>query len=511
MRNGSSAASFALKQTRGRWWRPGVALTSLLILFPLFSNAQSQPNVEERIQKLSEAMNRVQMQIENSERELEEMREELASLKGVAHAPAAGEPARPEDSDASHLAAAVEELREKQSMQNTQLAVLQQTKVESSSKYPVSISGMILMTGFVNTRQVDSPSTPSVAQEGAGSTGATPRQTVVGIDVSGPHAFGARSHADLRLDFDGVAQAGGGYGAGYGIGLLHLRTSHAELEWEHTKAFFSFDRPLMSPYTPDSITAVAVPPLAWSGNLWVWAPQIGVSRDFGIGPALGLRMQSALIDSPNAPAQYSVSSNSSASAVSTSELSRWPGVESRLAFLNRQNESAAQLGVSGYFARHRTVAGTTFDSWAAAFDLSIPFSSHLELKGSFYRGQGLGGLGGGMYKNYLHRSRGGESYVQTLDDVGGWAQWKEKISSRLELNEAIGIDNVPAHQLRPYAYGSSGAYFDLARNRTFTANAVYSPNAYLLFSIEYRKIQTSSVNANTSSSDVIGIAAGYKF
>jgi len=155
--------------------------------------------------------------------------------------------------------------------------------------------------------------------------------------------------------------------------------------------------------------------------------------------------------------------------------------------------------------------GNAFDSWAGALDLRIPFSSRIELKGNFYRGQGLGGLGGGMYKNYLHRTIEGESYFQALDDVGGWAQWKEKINSRLELNEAFGLDNVPAHQLWPYAYGSSGAYFDLARNRTYTANAIYSPSAYLLFSLEYRKIQTSPVNAAGVSSDIIGIAAGYKF
>jgi len=82
-------------------------------------------------------------------------------------------------------------------------------------------------------------------------------------------------------------------------------------------------------------------------------------------------MQSALIDSANAPAQYSAASGTSISAVSTAELGRWPGVETRLALLNRQSESSIQLGVGGYFARRRTVVGRVFDSWAGALDLSI--------------------------------------------------------------------------------------------------------------------------------------------
>jgi len=266
MRYGTSATLCVLQRARGWIQVPGIILTSLLLLSSISLSAQSQPRLEEQIEKLNDAMNRVQAQIENSERELKELRSQLLSLEGSTRASVAADPPQTPDLNASHLAAAVEEMREKQSMQDTQLAVLEQTKVESASKYPVSISGMILMTGFVNTGQVDSPSTPSVALQGPGSTGATFRQTIVGIDASGPHAFGARSHADLRLDFDGIAQTTAGYGAGYGIGLLHLRTAHAELDWSRSRAFFAFDLPLINPYSPDSITAVAKSPLAWSGN-----------------------------------------------------------------------------------------------------------------------------------------------------------------------------------------------------------------------------------------------------
>jgi hypothetical protein len=102
-------------------------------------------------------------------------------------------------------------------------------------------------------------------------------------------------------------------------------------------------------------------------------------------------------------------------------------------------------------------------------------------------------------------------YFRVLDDSGGWVQWKQRTGERLEFNEAFGIDNVPAHQLRPYAAMTPVNFYNLARNRTFTGNVIYSPSAYLLFSLEYRRIASSYVTSPTLFSDVIGIGAGYKF
>jgi hypothetical protein len=141
----------------------------------------------------------------------------------------------------------------------------------------------------------------------------------------------------------------------------------------------------------------------------------------------------------------------------------------------------------------------------------LPVFSHLDFEGNVYRGQALGGLGGGAFKDYVYRENAGEAYLRTLDDMGGWVQAKQKVNERLEFNEAFGIDNVPAYQLLPFAIASSNSYYNLARNRTFTGNVIFKPSSYLLYSIEYRRIESSSVNAPTAASDVIGIAAGYRF
>jgi hypothetical protein len=53
--------------------------------------------------------------------------------------------------------------------------------------------------------------------------------------------------------------------------------------------------------------------------------------------------------------------------------------------------------------------------------------------------------------------------------------------------------------------------YNLARNRTVTGNIIYSPSAYLLFSLEYRRMLSSYVTAPTAVSDIIGLGAGYRF
>jgi hypothetical protein len=236
-----------------------------------------------------------------------------------------------------------------------------------------------------------------------------------------------------------------------------------------------------------------------------------VSEELPIHRSTSLQIQAALIDVGDPPGTNSNVVPLPLIAPTTSERSRWPGAEGHLSLLHPSAENAAHVGAGGFFASHRTAGSMTFNSWAATMDFQLPVFSHFELEGSAYRGQALGGLGAGAYKDFVYSVYNGETYFRTLDDMGGWMQAKEKISQRLEFNEALGIDNVPAYQIRPYAITGPTTYYDLTRNRTFTGNVIFRPSAYLLYSIEYRRIESSYVNSPTTWSDVIGFAAGYRF
>jgi len=494
--------------------------------FPLHAQTLTQQSIAQQVEQLSAAMARTESQVEESQRQLEIMRRQLATLQARMGLPGADATDSASESNAanaaSNLAAQVDALREQQGVQESQIATQDQAKVESESKYPVKVSGLILLNGFVNTQKVDIAATPTIAAGGPGSTGLSLWQTVLGLDARGPSLFGARSFADVRVDFDGGSYASTNSTGGYNgsLGMLRLRTAHATMEWQHTQAFFSLDRPIFSPYTPSSLTAIAIPALAWSGNLWSWNPQVGATHDFSLSSSLRLRAQTALIDVSDAPAvaggvapsvtAANLPADNTISSPSAAEQSRWPGVESRLALLGVE-ENAAQLGIGGYFAPHRILNGTRFDAWAGTLDYRQPLPARLELTASAYRGQSLGGLGGGGFKDYAYYFDGHDTYFRALDDMGGWAQLKERASERLEFNAAFGIDNVPAGQLRPYASPYSTPYQNLARNRTFGGNVIYSPSAYLLFSLEYRRLDSSPVNSPANGSNVIGVGAGYKF
>jgi hypothetical protein len=516
----------------GRW---GAMPLLVMILGPSlpFSRAQatSQEGLAQKVQQLTDAMAKTQAQLEQSQHDLNEMRQQLSALKrqmaqsggtttAVSDPPASLQEATSQGTSDS-TSAAIQDLREREAIAESQIATQEQSKVESESKYPVKITGMLLMNGFVNTSGVDLAATPSVAVGGSGNAGASVRQTVLGFDAHGPHLFGARSFGDLRVDFygsQGVSTPTTSYSGYYNTNyaLLRLRTAHAGLDWNQAQLYFALDRPIISPDTPTSLTAVAVPALAWSGNLWTWNPQVVVTQNLPTSSRVGVQLQAALIDPGDAPLTPPVPPGTTPTYVppNSSEESSKPGVEARVALVGSDREDGrSHVGAGGYFATHDSSLGRNFDSWAATLDARLPLVAHLELSGNFYRGAALGGLGGGAYKDFAYspNPNTGGFYFRPLDDVGGWAQLKEKASERLQFNAGFGMDNVFAGELRRYYVEGAPMIQNLARNRTVTGNVIYSPSAYLLFSLEYRHLISTPVEDSSAESNIIGVGAGYKF
>jgi hypothetical protein len=425
-----------------------------------------------------------------------------------AGAPAAAEPAiaNAGGTEAAPAApATVEEIQERQAIEESQIATHEVTKVETESKYPLKVSGLLLFNGFVNTKQVDVSASPAYALPGPGSTGLSLRQTVLGLDARGPHLFGATSHGDLRVDFF----ANGAQSNYAAAGLLRLRTLHAMLDWQHTEAFVELDRSILEPNEPSSLVAVAQPELAWAGNLWSWNPQVGVSHQFALSDSLRVKAEAALIDTSD---PVPPGSTASTSPVTQTERSRWPGTEVRVALLGGENGIGPEIGAGGYFSPHRNAAGDLFDAWAGTMDLRLPLTRMFEMTANAYRGQALAGLGAGGYVNYYNQYAGANEIARALDDIGGWAQLKARAGQRVEMNGGYGIDNPFAKEIYvAMASTDTMTYAGLARNRSFYSNVIYSPSTYLLFSLEYKRLWTNYSTGPTSFSDSVGIGAGYKF
>jgi len=472
----------------------------------------TEQTTEQRVEHLTAAMTQAQAQIEAYQRQLLDLREQLTALKRQMAAEKASSAPTTTQADRSGAANTVpeipttpDEIRERLAMEESQIATHDFTKVESESKFPLKVSGLLLLNGFVNTRQVDIAAAPAYAIPGSGSTGLSVRQTVLGLDARGPHLFSASSHADLRVDFF----ANGTLSNYAASGILRLRTAHAALDWKNTEAFFAFDRSILEPNQPSSLVAIAQPEVAWAGNLWTWNPQIGMTHRFSLTDTSGVKVQAALIDSSD---PLPLGSILNAPAITQTEHSRWPGTEGRIAFQQGENGLGPEIGVGGYFSRHRNSDGDTFDAWAGTVDVRLPLSRYFDITANAYRGQALAGLGGGGYLNYYYVYRGSTEILHALDDIGGWAQLKARAGQRVEMNAGFGSDNPFAKEIQAALSSSPGTtYPGLSRNRSFYSNVIYSPSAYLLFSLEYRRILTTFSSGPTAFSDVIGIGAGYRF
>lgn len=486
----------------------------------------------QKIQQLTDAIAKTQAQLEESQRELNEMRRQVSELQrqlaqgkatGTSAPSAAAAQTPPHTAQAApeSIDAAIDDLREHQALQESEIATQEQSKVESSSKYPVKVTGLLLMNGFVNTSAVDIAADPSVAIPGSGTAGASLQQTILGLDANGPHLFGGSSFADLRVDFFGnqtINSALASYSGYYSTNspLVRLRTAHAGLYWDRSQIYFALDRPILNPDAPTSLTATAVPALAWSGNLWTWNPQVVFTQDFARAQSAGFELQAAMIDVGDAPLTPVAAQSSSQAAVppSSAELSSRPGTELHISYTGAGNADVrSHFGMGGYFAPHTSSFGPGFDSWAATVDARFSLPARLELSGNIYRGAALGGLGGGGFKDFGYNSNPLTNvyYVHALNDTGGWLQLKEKFSERIEFNAAYGLDDVFAGQLRRYYVPGGSPIENLAGNRTYTGNVIYSPSAYLLFSLEYRHLNSAPVIGSSVQGNIIGLAAGFKF
>jgi hypothetical protein len=500
--------------------RLAIVFVAILLLSTIESRiaAQMPPaqtpqatSTEEKVERLTAAVAQVEAQMLANQKQLQELRQELAALQ-TQMAAEKGSPETPPELSATNAAATqaatLEEIRERQAMEESQIATHEVTKVETQSKYPLKLSGLLLFNGFANTRQVDITAAPSYAIPGSGNTGLSLRQTVLGLDARGPRLFGAASRGDLRVDFF-ANNTQSNYAAS---GVLRLRTAHVFLDWQHTQAFAELDRSILEPNEPSSLVAVAQPELAWAGNLWNWDPQVGVSHRFEISDTSSIKVQAALIDTfdPQPPG------NTSTVTATQTESSRWPGTEARIAFQHASKDGTAEFGAGGYFSPHRTEGGDPFDAWAATADLRLPVTHHFEFTVNAYRGQALDGLGAGGYVNYYYANVYKYPEVHALDDVGGWAQWKARAGQRVEFNTGYGADNPFAKEVKAAAAFMAGSspgltYSGLARNRALYSNVIWSPSAYLQFSLEYKRLWTNFASGPTAFSDSIGLGAGYKF
>jgi hypothetical protein len=396
--------------------------------------------------------------------ELRQLRAEVEALKKLVGAAPGGQ----RDPDP-----AVTMLRE-------QVAEQAQTKVESKSRMPVTLSGSIISNTAFNSGEANWLENPNIvaAESGpTGSFGSTLRQSQLALSISGPEVGGWQSSGFVQVDFLGGAP---GFATGTVMGLPRLLYAFARLERQNTSVVVGQDNMVLAPRDPTSLAAPGFPLLFRSGNLYLRTPQIRVEQRL----AGGLDLRAGII-TPQA-GDFG-STYVFAPVPGAGERSRTPAIQARVGH-QRSGDSGARwdVGISGHHGRQRRSAGTT-DQWAAAVDLSVDV--------------GAVGLGGEVYAADAGAPFGA-GLGQSVRSSGGFGEVRLRATERVAFNAGGGLDRVSANDRR---------LVPLRGNRTWFGNAILTITPELKTSLEYRHLQTETSGGTTRANHHVNFTFLYGF
>jgi hypothetical protein len=494
---------------------PSEATPEVRVLADLIRDLQAQ------VQALNSQLGELRTEEQRTGEEARELRRELdlakAQIVPVAQDSASTmQPAGQAYSAATQQQTAsdrVSKSDEDQQLTDGKLNDLYQTKVESGSKYRVRLSGIVLLNMYTNRGTVDNQDFPLLAEPpqsqplyvSPGSFGGSLRQSQIRLQVFGPEIAGARTSADLHFDF-----AGGFPNAPNGVatGFMRLRTGTIRLDWANTSIVAGQDRLFFAPLAPTSLATLAIPSLSYAGDLWSWTPQVRVEHRITLSDSSNLLFQAGILDSLTGD----VPTEQYERYPSWGELSGQPAYATRVAWSHRAFGQNFTVGFGGYYGRQNWGFSRNVDGWAGTTDVTLPLGKLFEFTGEFYRGRAVAGLGGGIGQSVVFTGSFTDpaATFKGLDSMGGWAQLKFKPRANLEINGAVGLDSPFANELRNF--NSPPGYLNpFSRNLSPLVNFIYQVRSDVLFSTEYRRLQTTVLDNGSNNANHVNMSLGYIF
>jgi len=527
---------------------PAVRGTALVVaafvLFSIHGRAQDAPAVsstasdtagavrdlQDQVRQLRTLVEEMRAENAQSRAEMRQLRQDLQSTRALLGQPAP--PAYPQTAPAaavdgrtepmtatsaapvsspSSLEDRVQKLEESTSLIGSKIDEQYQTKVETASKYRARLHGIVLMNAFRNVGASDNLDFPSYSEPVPAGTppatvGATLRQSEIGLEIFGPTVAGARTSADLQLDFGGGFA---GTGNGVNFGIARLQTANLRLDWEHTSLIAGQDSLFVSPLSPTSFASLATPAFAFAGNLWGWTPQLRIEHRFNLSDQQTITLQAGVLDNLD----WEYPTNPFYRSAQAGELSGQPAYAVRTAWSRPVKEHPLAFGVAGYYGRQNWNWNRTVDAWAAMADWQVPIFSRLGLSGEFYRGRGIGGLGAAVGTSIVYGANPNYPLapIRGVDTAGGWTQLKLQLTPKVELNGVISEDDALTGSIRGFATDQNNFGPILGRNRGALGNIVFRPRSDLVLSAELRRLRTFPVYSSSSVTNQVNLSVGILF
>lgn len=360
-----------------------------------------------------------------------------------------------------------------------------QTKVEASQHLPIKLTGTFLFNAFLNGRYSDGQQYPTTAQttEGPSSSGASFRQTVLGLLFDGPTWAGAKIDGTLYFDFFGGTSSSLDH-------LVRMRIATLDFAWKNMTLTVGQDKPIISPREPNSLAQVGVSPLTGAGNLWLWQPQVRLEQRIAFGDSAGLKAQVGVYEtaetSDTVPAEYA-----------NSQSPARPGYEGRFDFWKDFGGGRRIEIAPGFHFSSSRVAGISVPSDIYSVDWLIAPLSKLQFSGMFFDGRNIAGLGS-LRQGY---SFFGDTIVP-IHAIGGWAQVSMPVTPRITFNVYSGEEADRASDLTAGAIG---------RNLVTAANLFYRFAPNVLGSFEASQTRTTYISIGNRLNNHYDLALAYLF
>ena len=449
---------------RSKWFC--LALVVGPVLAPVAVSAQTAPDLNQILARLE--------RLERENRELSEQVRALQAQVGVSAPPALSQALPAGETPSTPTIAEKLEIHEQRIEEQAQ------TKVEASQKFPIRFAGMALFNSFINSKQSGGTDYPvTAAPTGVGHSGATLRQTILGLEFEGPQAiFGGKVRGSVYMDF---ASGGAAFNA-------HLRTASIEVNWKDRSVAVGLEKPIFNPREPSSLAQVVVSPLTGAGNLWLWIPQVRAEQELAFTESTGVRAQFGVVQTRESGPSL---------GTGTVEAVR-PGAEGRFNFHHILDADRRLEFAAGFHASTTHAGGFSIPSNLYSLDWFFNPWKRVEFTGAFYSGQNVAGLGSGTRQAIVILKTGGRA----IGSQGGWGQFTIHTVPRLDVHLFTGqIDDRNA-DLGPGLIG---------KNLLFGGNAYFKVAPNVLVGMEATQTRTMYIGQGVRINNHYDLALAYLF